>query len=100
MDGALGAVLGISDLWLIAAAADECVSDFDYMASAELLAAHGRSGLRYRRFPHAAEAIRYAIEKLPATVLSATSIEVREKRYGAIQIRALYESDGYPLARR
>jgi hypothetical protein len=76
------------------------MSDFDYMASAELFAAHGRSGLRYRRFPRAAEAIRYAIEKLPATALSATSIEVHEKRYGAIQIRALYASDRYPLTRQ
>jgi hypothetical protein len=75
------------------------VSDFDYMASAELFAAQGRSGLRYRRFPRAAEAIRYAIEKLPPTVLSATSIEVREKRYDAMQIRALYDSLRYPLAR-
>jgi hypothetical protein len=75
------------------------VSDFDYMASAELYAAQGRSGLRYRRFPRAAEAIRYAIEKLPATVLSATSIEVCDKRYDAMQIRALYDSDRYPLTR-
>src|SRR6516165_3615902 len=46
-----------------------CMSTFDYMASAELFAAEGRSGLRYRRFAQAAEAIGYAIEKLPAKVL-------------------------------
>jgi hypothetical protein len=46
-----------------------CMSSFDYTASNELFAAEGRSGLRYRRFADAAEAIGYAIEKLPAKVL-------------------------------
>jgi hypothetical protein len=76
------------------------MSDFDYMASAELFAAQGRSGLRYRRFPRAAEAIRYAIEKLPADLLLASRLEVEEQRYDGQQIRALYESDSYPLPRK
>jgi len=59
----------------------------------------GRSGLRYRRFPHAAEAIKYAIEKLPPRVFSGTSLEVNRERYNAEQIRALYESERYPLTR-
>jgi hypothetical protein len=42
------------------------MSEFDYTAPAELFGAHGRAGLRYRRFPRSAEAIRYAMEKLPA----------------------------------
>ena len=75
------------------------MSTFDYAASAELYAAHGRSGLRYRRFTRAAEAIRYAIEKLPPKVLLGTSLEVNAERYDASQIRALYESERYPLAR-
>ena len=50
------------------------MADFDYRAPAELFAAQRRSGLRYRRFPNAAQAIQYAVEKLPVTVLSATSI--------------------------
>jgi hypothetical protein len=70
------------------------------MASAELYAAQGRAGLKYRRFQRAAEAIRYAVEKLPANVRSASSIHVREKRYDAMQIRALYESERYRLARQ
>jgi hypothetical protein len=76
------------------------MSEFDYTAPAELFAAHGRTGLRYRRFPKSAEAIRYAVEKLPAAVLSATAIEVDERRYSAAEIRALYHGDRYPLARR
>ena len=48
------------------------MKEFDYSAPAELFAGHGRSGLRYRRFTKSAEAIRYAMEKLPAAALSAT----------------------------
>jgi hypothetical protein len=73
--------------------------EFDYTAPAELFASHGRSGLRYRRFSRSADAIRYAVEKLPAAALSAASLEVDDHRYGAAEIRALYQSDLYPLAR-
>jgi hypothetical protein len=75
------------------------MSEFDYTAPAELFASHGRSGLRYRRFSKSAEAIRYAVEKLPAAALSAASLEVQDHRYRAAEIRALYESQHYPLAR-
>jgi hypothetical protein len=75
------------------------MSTFDYTASAELFAAQGRSGLRYRRFTRAAEAIKYAIEKLPPKVLAATSLEVDDERYSAGQIRTLYDSQNYPLVR-
>jgi Arc/MetJ-type ribon-helix-helix transcriptional regulator len=74
--------------------------NFDYSAPAELFATHGRAGLRYRRFSKAAEAIRYAVEKLPGEALHATSIEVDQQRYDSQQIRALYENEGYPLARK
>ena len=76
------------------------MSTFDYTASAELFAARVRSGLRYRRFAQAAEAIRYAMEKLPPKVFSGTSLEVNRERYHAEQIRALYESERYPLTRK
>jgi hypothetical protein len=76
------------------------MSDFDYMAPAELFAAHGRSGFRYRRFPRAAEAIRYAIEKLPANFLAGTRLEVEKQGYDGKQIRLLYESETYPLTRK
>ena len=75
------------------------MSTFDYEASAELFAARGHPGIRYQRFDQAAEAIRYAIEKLPPKVLAGSSIEVKDQRYNAKQIRALYESERYPLSR-
>ena len=56
------------------------MSSFDYAASAELFATEGRSGLRYRRFAYAAEAIGYAIEKLPAKVLAGSSLRTTLRR--------------------
>ena len=76
-----------------------CMSSFD-SASAELFAAEGRSGLRYRRFAHAAEAIGYAIEKLSDKVLAGLSLHVNDEHFNAMQIRALYESERYPLSRK
>jgi hypothetical protein len=75
------------------------MSDFDYTAPAELFAAHGRSGLRCRRFPNAAEAIQYAVEKLPANLLPNSRLEVRRHHLDSKQILALYESDAFPLVR-
>jgi hypothetical protein len=75
------------------------MSEFDYNASAELYVGAGRSGLRYRRFACAADAIRFAVEKLPAECLSSSRLEVEERHYDAKQIRALYDSDSYPLPR-
>jgi len=75
------------------------MSDFDYTTSAGLFSANGRSGLRYRRFPHAAEAIKYVIEKLPPRAFAGASLEVNRELYNAEQIRALYESERYPLTR-
>ena len=72
---------------------------FDYTASAELYAAQGRTGLRYRRFPRAAEAIQYAVEKLPSDLFPGTRLEVRRHHYDSKQICSLYESDAFPLAR-
>ena len=76
------------------------MTEFDYNAPAELYAAQGRRGFRYRRFLNAAEAIRYAIEKLPANALSGTRLEVEEQHYDGKQIRSLYESEHYPLTRK
>ena len=76
---------------------------FDYTASAELFAAALRPGQRralaYRRFPTAAEAIQYAIEAIPAPLLSGTVLEVGEDRYDARLIRELYDNAAYPLSR-
>jgi hypothetical protein len=75
------------------------MSEFDYNTSAELYVAAGRSGLRYRRFTCAADAIRFAVERLPVATLSSARLEVEERQYDAKQIRALYDSDSYPLPR-
>jgi hypothetical protein len=75
------------------------MSTFDYTAPAELFAAQGRTGLRYRRFPRAAEAIQYAVEKLPPDLFPGTRLEVRRHHYDSKQICALYESDAFPLTR-
>jgi hypothetical protein len=75
------------------------MSEFDYAAPAELFAAHGRAGLRYRRFEKSVEAIRYAVEKLPAAALLTATLEVWDQSYRGAQIRALYDNDRYPLPR-
>jgi hypothetical protein len=76
------------------------MSGFDYTAPAELFAAQGRTGLRYRRFGNAAQAIQYAVERLPPNLLLGTRIEVRRHHYDSKQICALYDSEAYPLARK
>ena len=71
------------------------MTEFDYSAPAQLYAAQGR-----RRFLNAGEAIRSAVEKLPANLLPGTRLEVEEQHYDGKQIRALYESECYPLTRK
>jgi hypothetical protein len=77
---------------------------FDYSIEAELFSAmkqkFRRSPPAYKRFPRAADAIRFAIEELPSRLLIGTYLEVDEERYQGKDIRRLYESVDYPLARR
>ena len=54
---------------------------------------------RYRRFSNTAEAIRFAIEELPAATLRGMAIESGDTRYEGEQIRALYDAQDYPLQR-
>ena len=76
---------------------------FNYTAEAELFPARNwRSqsrGVAYKRFTHAADAIRFAIEDLPPELLLGAYLEVEEERFDGNAIRCLYESVDYPLPR-
>ena len=77
---------------------------FNYSTQAELFPTRARKStprpLGYKRFARAADAIRFAIEDLPPHLLVRTFLEVNEERYESKEIRRLYESAEYPLARR
>jgi hypothetical protein len=79
------------------------VTPFDYTAAADLFPARGRGARQsvgYRRFEHAVDAIRFAIEELPADLLGGAYLEVGEDRFDQHGIRELYQSSRYPLERR
>jgi hypothetical protein len=78
------------------------LSTVDFNAPAELFPSRSRKTRRpmsYRRFDTAAEAIRFAIEELPAALLLGAFLEVDEVRFGGDDIRRLYDSPDYPLPR-
>ena len=80
------------------------VRPFNFNTSAELFPAairkKKRAGFAYRRFGTAAEAVRFAIEELPADSLNGAYLQVEEARFDQSGIRSLYESEAFPLERR
>jgi hypothetical protein len=79
------------------------MDNFDFDAPAEIFASRGRRAsprsMTFHRFSTGAEAIRHAMEVLPPDVLAGTVMESNEERFGAAEIRSLYESPKYPLPR-
>ena len=76
---------------------------FDYGAPAGVFTRmrHGRrSAARYRRFGTAAEAIRYAIEELPAPLLPGITMEVGETTLDHREILRLYEDPKFPSSKK
>jgi hypothetical protein len=76
---------------------------FDYQAPAGLFTKTSRrmrgQSVKYRRFATAAEAIRCAIEELPAPILSGITMEVDEDTFDHVAIARLYDDPAYPLPR-
>ena len=72
---------------------------FDYDAPAELFLSRNkkRSHQKYRRFATAAEAIRYAVEDLPALRSLGAWLQVGDERFNSDEIERLYGSNEYPL---
>jgi hypothetical protein len=77
------------------------LGNFDYGAPAELYQTGNKkfTTKRYRRFDTAAEAVRFAIEKIPAPALCGACMEVDEARFDVREIGLLYEGAAFPLAR-
>jgi hypothetical protein len=90
--------------WNIYMPPDREITTFDYGVAAELFMGkrkgRSRQPLSYRRFATAAEAIRFAIEELPAVRALDAWMQVGDERFDGEDIQRLYESDKYPLQRR
>ena len=76
------------------------VEKFDYSVPAELYPGRNRKSSKkvgYRRFDTAADAIRFAVEELPESLLLGACIEIENRRLNHQDIQSLYASEQYPL---
>ena len=72
----------------------EQAATFNSAAAADLFSPRigaTRGPLVYTRFASAMAALQFAIERLSPASLSGTFLEVEDERYGAVDIRRLYE---------
>jgi len=80
------------------------MSTINFDALAELYLPKDRrfrnAPLAYKRFERAADAVRYALEEVPSERLASVFLEVEDERFDGKAIRALYDSEDYPLPRR
>ena len=82
------------------------MSDFDFDAAAELYVSprpgmgNPSSSMTYRRFSSAAQAIQFVMEELSPIAQNSAVLEVGEHRFDVADIRALYDSERYPLKRK
>ena len=83
---------------------DGVLATFNFGCEAELFSVQtgkaGKRPVKYRRFARAAEAVKFAVEELPPEFFAGVHLEVDERRYNSNDIRRLYESARYPVARR
>src|ERR1700736_3624634 len=90
--------------WSVTCQLERKMAYFDYGAAAELFPGRQRTkmmaAVTYMRFAAAAEAIRYAVEEIPANSFLGTFLEVNEERFDCNGIRRLYDSAEYPLPRQ
>lgn len=78
------------------------LNGFDYNAPAELFPSRNkkcRTQARYKRFSTAAEAVRFAVEDVPAPAMVGAYLVVEDARFGADEIHYLYDHAGFPLKR-
>ena len=65
---------------------------FDFTAPAELFPSRNRkiaNKVKYRRFDHAADAIRFAVEELPEPLLMAGAVDTRGVQFWFMAVRAM-----------
>jgi hypothetical protein len=78
------------------------LNGFDFNAPAELFPGRRKKGgshVTYKRFDTAAEALRFVVEEMSATIALGAYLEVAEVRFGLQEMRYLYDSEAYPLKR-